>query len=217
MDQLALIYETSSIVGSNALRPQLLMEIEHYHRVNNSAKRDMLIESITEAEMNYLIDRGILQEVWGGAPNQRSMGQAVKDKLVGTFGGVESDTRNKLLKIYTKMWYEYINFVKSRKQSQSQMRGLGGQQPTQGVSGDMTYDSIVTFLNGFGLNKIVTVLAKEFPFRDTRTQNYDDATKLDKKKVGLILRRALEIYYQGQLQKQTQTNYRPSFQLPPSL
>lgn len=216
MDQLALIYETSSIVGSNALRSQLMMEIEHYHRVNNSAKRDMLIESITEAEMNYLIDRGILQEVWGGAPNQRGMLQAGKDKLVGAFGGQESGTRNKLVELYKKVWTEYINFIKSRKQSQSRMRGLGG-QPTQGVSGDMTYDSIVTFLIGFGMNKIVTVLAKEFPFRDTRTQNYDTATKLDKKKVGEILYRALQLYYQGQSQQQTQTNYRPSFQLPPSL
>lgn len=210
MDQLALIYETSTIVGSNALRSQLMLEIEHYHHVNNTTKRDELLESITDAEMGYLVDRGILQEAWG-TPSQRGGWQAAKDKVAGAFGGQESGTRNKLVELYKKVWTEYVQYVKGLSQHNQRQKGLGGGSPNQAI-GTMTPESIVDFLMGFGFDpKIINQLSKDFGF-----QQDDDATTLAKKDVGNILYKALQLRYQS-AQGQKPAQYKPSFQLPPSL
>ena len=217
MDNLALIYETSSIVNSNAVRPQLINDIKYYHFHEKFEKRDELLEHITEAEMEYLIGDGLLLEIFGQAPSQRGMMGAMKDKVAGAMGGQESGMRNKLVEVYKKVWAEWIAYSKQLSQYAAQQKGLGaGTDKRVSMS---TPDNVVSFLQSIGFNdKVIGQLGKEFPFHKKDATgsktDFDNQNPLDKDTVGKVLYRALQLQYQGSVQ---QPKYQPSFQLPQSL
>ena len=219
MDKLALLYETNAIVGSNAVRPQLMRDIMYYHEQNNQNKLDTLLESITDAEMEYLIDRGIVQELFGrSAPNMRGgMMQSAKDKVAGKFGGQESGMRNKLVEVYKQVWAEWINYSKQLTQYAAQQKGLGGNVDKR--ANMATPDNLVTFLQSIGFgDKVITQISNEFRFHKKdetgAKMDYDTQNGLNKEEVGKILYRALQLQYQGTVQ---QPKYQSSFKLPKSL
>ena len=169
--------------------------------------------------MEYLIDRGIMQEAFGqGAPNVRGgIMQSAKDKVAGKFGGQESGMRNKLVEVYKQVWTEWINYSKQLTQYAAQQKGLGGDVDKRASMA--TPDNLVTFLQSIGFgDKVINQISNEFRFHKKDAagdkMDYDTQNGLNKEEVGKILYRALQLQYQGTVQ---QPKYQSSFKLPPSL
>jgi uncharacterized protein YecA (UPF0149 family) len=210
MDNLALIYETSSIVNSNAVRPQLINDIKYYHFHEKFEKRDELFEHVTDAELGILIAEGVVPEAF--EPRQRSMWQAAKDKVGGALGGQESGSRNKIVELYQKVWAEYIKYTKhlstTANNYAAQQRGLGNTSAPQNTNA-MTGDNMTEFLL-----KVLKLDPKVINAAFKQSNVQQDAPTIDKKQAGAIIYKALQLRYQSAAPQQ---QYTPSFQLPQSL
>jgi hypothetical protein len=205
MDNLALIYESNAIVSPQTFRENLVNDILYYHENNKVEKRDALLAHITEAETEYLVEQGLVNEIFGGAPAQRSIGGAIKDKVAGAFKGEESGTRNKLTEIYQKVWAEYMNYVRHISTYAKQQRGLGGNAPTAPESADTLVDFLM---------KVLKIDPKIINAAFTGAGQAQDAPSLAKKDIGAIIYKALQLRYQG---NGTPAAYQSKFQLPASL
>jgi hypothetical protein len=204
MDNLALIYESNTIVNPQTFRENLVNDILYYHENNKVEKRDALLTHITEAETEYLVEQGLVNEIFG-APSQRGFVQSAKDKVAGVFGGQESGTRNKLTEIYQKVWAEYINYVKHISTYAKQQRGLGGNSSVAPESADTLVDFLM---------KVLKIDPKIINAAFTSAGQAQDAPSLAKKDVGAIIYKTLQLRYQG---NGTPAAYQSKFQLPASL
>ena len=207
MDNLALTYESHSLINQNNFRESLVRDILYYHEQNKIEKRDALLQHITEAETAYLIEQGLIHEIFGGAPSQRGVWGAVKDTVAGAAGGQESGIRNKLVEVYKQVWAEWINYTNHLSTQSKQQRGLGNTANT----GNVTPDTLVNFfMNILKLDpKIINAAFKASSVDQASTE------ALDKKTAGAIIYKALQLRYQGTGAAAQQ--YQSKFQLPASL
>lgn len=211
MDNLALTYESHSLINQNNFRESLVRDILYYHEQNKIEKRDALLQHITEAETAYLIEQGLIHEIFGRPPSQRGVGGAIKDKIAGAVGGQESGMRNKLVKVYQQVWDEWKNYAKHLDTSIKQQRGLGntqGQTQTNRKNPKALDDFLRMLLNKNPKHLAIINAAM-------KAAGVGNANEINDKIAGAAIYKSLEGHYQAT--QATSAAYTPRMQLPASL